>query len=83
MHAVLHLSSPLLQESLDAQLAAVFGTADLNSGKSLSLTQFLNCLHAHQLQQIRSRPTMTRRQGSGNSNATAASPGAPAAVAVK
>ncbi|PSC72095.1 outer dynein arm-docking complex subunit 3 isoform B [Micractinium conductrix] len=71
------------KESLDAQLAAVFGTADLNSGKSLSLTQFLNCLHAHQLQQIRSRPTMTRRQGSGNSNATAASPGAPAAVAVK
>lgn len=61
MHTLLSLSHPsrsLLQDELDAQLAAVFGTADLNSGKTLSLTEFLGCLHLHQLQQIRSRPTM-------------------------
>ncbi|KAL4452233.1 hypothetical protein ABPG75_007895 [Micractinium tetrahymenae] len=52
------------KEALDAQLAAVFGTADLNSGKTLSLTEFLSCLHLHQLQQIRSRPTM-KSKGSG------------------
>ena len=34
---------------LDAQLEAVFGTSDLNSGKTLSLTDFLAHLHANQV----------------------------------
>ena len=79
------LPTPFLQESLDSQLAAVFGTADLNSGKTLSLTEFLTCLHLHQLQQIRSRPTM---KGSSNSSgggkqggAGSTSPGAAAIAA--
>jgi calmodulin len=71
------------QEALDEELAAVFGTADLNSGKTLGLTEFLSCLHAHQLQQIRSRPTMKSRQGSGVAAGTAASPGVAPAVAAK
>jgi len=57
----------------------VFGTADLNSGKTLSLTEFLGCLHLHQLQQIRSRPTMKSRQASGS----AAAAGSPVAVSAK
>lgn len=34
---------------LDAKLEEVFGTSDLNSGKTLSLTEFLSCLHQHQV----------------------------------
>lgn len=34
---------------LDMQLEQVFGTADLNSGKVLSLTEFLHCLHTNQV----------------------------------
>lgn len=34
---------------LDAQLEEVFGTSDLNSGKILTLTEFLHCLHASQV----------------------------------
>ena len=34
---------------LDTQLEAVFGTSDLNSGKTLSLTDFLAHLHANQV----------------------------------
>jgi hypothetical protein len=34
---------------LDAKLEEVFGTSDLNSGKTLSLTEFLCCLHQHQV----------------------------------
>jgi hypothetical protein len=34
---------------LDAQLEAVFGTSDLNSGKTLGLTEFLSSLHANQV----------------------------------
>jgi calmodulin len=79
-----HLSH-LLQESLDSQLAAVFGTADLNSGKTLSLTEFLTCLHLHQLQQIRSRPTMkgssSSSGGGKQGGAGATSPGAAAIAA--
>ena len=58
----------------------MFGTSDLNSGKTLSLTEFLGCLHLHQLQHIRSRPTMKSRQGSGSAAAAAAAQ-APAVAA--
>lgn len=61
----------------------MFGTADLNSGKTLSLTEFLSCLHAHQLQQIRSRPTMKSRQGSSVAAGTTALPSIASAVATK
>lgn len=62
------------QESLDAQLAAVFGTADLTSSKSLSLTEFLQCLHEYHLQRIRARPTLRsmKKGGSGGEPAAAA-----------
>ena len=33
---------------LDGQLEAVFGTSDLNSGKTLSLTEFLSHLFSNQ-----------------------------------
>ena len=39
------------------QLEAVFGTADLNAGKTLTLSEFLACLHASQVQQLNSRVT--------------------------
>ena len=39
---------------LDSQLEEVFGTSDLNSGKLLTLTEFLHCLHASQVRQDRS-----------------------------
>eukprot|EP00887_Chlorella_sp_A99_P002147 scaffold21.g2147.t1 len=56
------------QDSLDSQLEAVFGTSDINSGKTLSLTEFLSRLHASQLAQLTSRPTMRlRTPGSGSS----------------
>jgi calmodulin len=42
---------------LDTQLEEVFGTSDLNSGKTLTLTEFLNCLHASQVKQLRNRVT--------------------------
>lgn len=71
-----------LQEALDEELAAVFGTADLNSGKTLGLTEFLGCLHAHQLQQLRSRPTMKLRQANSGGPA-ASSAAAAAAIAAK
>lgn len=37
---------------LDAKLEEVFGTSDLNSGKTLSLTEFLSCLHQHQVRSV-------------------------------
>ncbi len=37
---------------LDTQLEAVFGTSDLNSGKTLSLTDFLAHLHANQARNV-------------------------------
>ena len=57
---------------LDSQLEEVFGTSDLNSGKILTLTEFLHCLHASQVKQLLNRvtaksykapppPTRTRR----------------------
>jgi len=42
---------------LDAQLEEVFGTSDLNSGKILTLTEFLHCLHASQVKQLLNRVT--------------------------
>ena len=42
---------------LDFQLEEVFGTADLNSGKQLTLTEFLLCLHANQVKQLLNRVT--------------------------
>ena len=47
-----------MQNDLDAQLEAVFGTADINSGKTLTLTEFMQSLQASQIKQLRSRPTM-------------------------
>lgn len=49
------ISSP--RSILCAQLEAVFGTADLNAGKTLTLSEFLACLHASQVQQLNSRIT--------------------------
>lgn len=45
------------RDNLDAQLRDVFGTSDLNSGKTLTLTEFLSSLHANQVKQLRSRVT--------------------------
>lgn len=42
---------------LDAKLEEVFGTSDLNSGKTLGLTEFLNCLHQNQVKQLLNRVT--------------------------
>lgn len=42
---------------LDMQLEQVFGTADLNSGKILTLTEFLHCLHTNQVKQLLNRVT--------------------------
>jgi calmodulin len=42
---------------LDAKLEEVFGTSDLNSGKTLSLTEFLSCLHQNQVKQLLNRVT--------------------------
>ena len=79
-------ASPLaprpLQEALDAQLAAVFGTADLTSSKSLGLTEFLRCLHAHHLARIRARPTLrSMRKGDGGGEPRPGSATAAAAAA--
>lgn len=37
------------RELMDAQLEDIFGTSDLNSGKTLCLTEFLDSLHANQV----------------------------------
>uniref|UniRef100_A0A7S0V8N5 EF-hand domain-containing protein n=1 Tax=Polytomella parva TaxID=51329 RepID=A0A7S0V8N5_9CHLO len=42
---------------LDMQLEEVFGTADLNSGKILTLSEFLSCLHMNQVKQLLNRVT--------------------------
>lgn len=42
---------------LDSQLEEIFGTSDLNSGKTLSLTDFLHCLHTHQVKQLNNKIT--------------------------
>jgi calmodulin len=45
------------RNDLDAQLQDIFGTSDLNSGKTLTLTEFLSSLHASQVKQLRNRVT--------------------------
>ena len=35
----------------------MFGTSDLNSGKMLSLTEFLQALHANQVKQLLNKVT--------------------------
>lgn len=45
------------RHDLDAQLQDIFGTSDLNSGKTLTLTEFLSSLHASQVKQLRNRVT--------------------------
>lgn len=69
------------QEELDAQLEAVFGTADINSGKTLTLTEFMQALQASQIKQLRSRPTM--KQAAKGAGAAAVAGGGPTKVAAK
>lgn len=45
------------RQLLDAQLEEIFGTSDLNSGKMLSLTDFLQSLHVHQVKQLNNKVT--------------------------
>lgn len=45
------------RQLLDIQLEDVFGTSDLNSGKMLSLTEFLHSLHVHQVKQLNNKVT--------------------------
>lgn len=60
---------------LDAKLEEVFGTSDLNSGKTLGLTEFLECLHANQIKTLLSRVTARSyrppSQGGGTMGGTA------------
>lgn len=42
---------------LDAKLEEVFGTSDLNSGKTLGLSEFMACLHANQIKGLLTRVT--------------------------
>ena len=42
---------------LDSQLEEIFGTSDLNSGKMLSLTDFMQSLHVHQVKQLNNKVT--------------------------
>lgn len=45
------------RQMLDSQLEEIFGTSDLNSGKTLSLTEFLHSLHTHQVKQLNNKVT--------------------------
>ena len=45
------------RQLLDAQLEEIFGTSDLNSGKALTLSQFMHSLHTSQVRQLNSRVT--------------------------
>ena len=45
------------RQLLDAQLEDIFGTSDLNSGKTLTLSQFMHSLHTSQVRQLNSRVT--------------------------
>lgn len=45
------------RQMLDSQLEEIFGTSDLNSGKTLSLSEFLRCLHSHQVKQLNNKIT--------------------------
>lgn len=52
-----HTTPPPFRALLDSQLEEVFGTSDLNSGKILTLTEFMHCLHASQVKQLLNRVT--------------------------
>eukprot|EP00877_Chromochloris_zofingiensis_P013655 jgi/Chrzof1/8543/Cz03g15030.t1 len=56
---------------LDSQLEEVFGTSDLNCGKTLSLTEFLSCLHANQVKQLLNRVTAKSYKAPPPGNSTA------------
>jgi calmodulin len=43
------------RQLLDAQLEEIFGTSDLNSGRTLTLSQFLHSLHLSQIRQLNSQ----------------------------
>lgn len=45
------------RQLLDSQLEEVFGTSDLNSGKTYTLTEFKQCLHSSQVKQLLNRVT--------------------------
>ena len=62
---------------LDYQLEEVFGTSDLNSGKLLTLTEFLHCLHASQVKQLLNRCGSSR---SNRDSVAAVLPGVPPRV---
>jgi hypothetical protein len=70
----IHKRASNVQDELDAQLEAVFGTADINSGKTLTLTEFLQSLQASQIKQLRSRPTMKQTTKQAAAAAAAANP---------
>ena len=53
------------RQLLDSQLEEIFGTSDLNSGKTLTLTEFLQSLHIHQVKQLNNKPS-TRAIKPGN-----------------
>lgn len=57
LHGIPHVLCSHGRAELDAQLEAVFGTSDLNSGKTLTVTQFMACLHAKQVKQLRAKVT--------------------------
>lgn len=42
---------------LDQHLEEIFGTSDLNSGKTLTLSEFLHSLHISQVKQLTTRVT--------------------------
>ena len=42
---------------LDQQLNEIFGTSDTNSGKDLTLSEFLHSLNMSQIKQLRSKVT--------------------------
>ena len=42
---------------LDQHLEEIFGTSDLNSGKTLTLSEFLHSLHISQVKQLMNRVT--------------------------
>ena len=55
------------RQLLDSQLEEIFGTSDLNSGKTLSLTEFLHSLHTHQVKQLNNKVTSKTYKPNGGS----------------
>lgn len=50
------------RQLLDAHLEEIFGTSDLNSGRTLTLSQFLHSLHVSQIRQLNTRRTARNHQ---------------------